>query len=49
MKYFLRSTVYYKVEEQKFGVNIMFAGGKSEIQLSLRVSWKKEKNELIQF
>ena len=46
MKYFLQVNDLYKVEEQKVRVNDNnFVGGKSEIQLSLRVSWKKEKNE----
>ena len=36
----------YIVEEQKLKVNDNnVVGGKSEIQLSLEVSWKKEKNE----
>lgn len=45
-KYFLQVNDLYKVEEQKLRVddhNVV--GGKSEIQLSLNVSWKKEKNE----
>ncbi len=45
-KYFLQVNDLYKVEEQKLRVddhNVV--GGKSEIQLSLKVSWKKEKNE----
>lgn len=46
MKYFLQVNDLYKVEEQKLRVNDSnVVGGKSEIQLSLRVSWKKEKNE----
>lgn len=45
-KYFLQVNDLYKVEEQKLRVsNDNVVGGKSEIQLSLRVSWKKEKNE----
>lgn len=45
-KYFLQVNDLYKVEEQKLRVddhNVV--GGKSEIQLSLKVSWKTEKNE----
>ena len=46
MKYFLQVNDLYKVEEQKLRVSDSnVVGGKSEIQLSLRVSWKKEKNE----
>lgn len=46
MKYFLQANDLYKVEEQKVRVNDNnVVGGKSEIQLSLEVSWKKEKNE----
>lgn len=47
MKYFLQVNDLYKVEEQKLRVSDSnVVGGKSEIQLSLRVSWKKEKNEI---
>jgi len=47
MKYFLQVNELYKVEEQKLRVSDSnVVGGKSEIQLSLRVSWKKEKNEI---
>ena len=46
MKYFLQANDLYIVEEQKLKVNDNnVVGGKSEIQLSLEVSWKKEKNE----
>lgn len=46
MKYFIQANDLYKVEEQKVRVNDSnVVGGKSEIQLSLEVSWKKEKNE----
>lgn len=46
MKYFLQANDLYKVEEQKLKVNDSnVVGGKSEVQLSLEVSWKKEKNE----
>ncbi len=46
MKFFLQANDLYKVEEQKLRVSDSnVVGGKSEIQLSLRVSWKKEKNE----
>lgn len=46
MKFFLQVNDLYKVEEQKLRVSDSnVVGGKSEIQLSLRVSWKKEKNE----
>lgn len=46
MKYFLQANDLYIVEEQKLRVNDNnVVGGKSEIQLSLEVSWKKEKNE----
>lgn len=46
MKYFLQANDLYKVEEQKLKVNDNnVVGGKSEVQLSLEVSWKKEKNE----
>ena len=46
MKYFLQVNELYKVEEQKLRVSDSnVVGGKSEIQLSLEVSWKKEKNE----
>lgn len=45
-KYFLQVNDLYKVEEQKLRVsddNVV--GGKSEIQFSSEISWKKEKNE----
>lgn len=45
-KYFLQVNELYKVEEQKLRVsddNVV--GGKSEIQFSSEISWKKEKNE----
>lgn len=46
MKFFLQANDLYKVEEQKLRVSDSnVVGGKSEIQLSLKVSWKKEKNE----
>lgn len=46
MKYFLQVNELYKVEEQKLRVNDNnVVGGKSEVQYSSEISWKKEKNE----
>ena len=46
MKYFLQVNELYKVEEQKLRVNDSnVVGGKSEVQYSSEISWKKEKNE----
>lgn len=46
MKYFLQVNELYRVEEQKLRVNDNnVVGGKSEVQYSSEISWKKEKNE----